>query len=230
MSWVQVWTGEAGWIHTKTIQMLTFRHVKKGRKEDWIEVVALPQQRVILQTCLNVGTSPKGEGDRKVWNTIVESRAQTVIAEVVRIISDRKYDGHLIQLRNLYTLNFEREPPETVDIDVWVWDIPCSSCHSYTPVVCPVGSHFGQSTSAATFANLALNIAERYPFYKKIPVHDKDTGEWSSTCINCGAPQDEWRVMESYLTAPGEEGARVEKTTFTIPLTEEERASYTKAA
>jgi hypothetical protein len=36
--------------------------------------------------------------------------------------------------------------------------------------------------------------------------------------------------MESYLTAPGEEGARVEKTTFTIPLTEEERASYTKAA
>jgi hypothetical protein len=230
MSWVQVWTGETGWIQSETIQMLTYRHMKRGRKEDWVEVVAHPQQRVLLQTCLNVGTCPKGEGDRKAWNAVVESRAQIVIAEVIRIISDRKYHGRIIQLRNTYTLTFDRDAPKTVDIDVWVWDIACPSCHAYTPVVCPVGSHFGQSSSPVSFTNLGPLIAERYPFYRKIPGHDREGGEYASTCINCGAPQDEWRVMESYLTSPGEDGSRVEKTTFIIPLTEEERAGYAKAA
>lgn len=228
MAWVQVWTGEAGWIQTETIQMLTSHPLKKGRKDDWIEVVALPQQRVLLQTCLNAGTYPKREEDRKFWNAIVESRSQAVIAEIARIIGDQKYHGRVIQLRNLYTLDFEREPPNTIDIEVWVWKICCTSCRKYTPVVCPVGSHFGHTTGSVTFENLAPLIAEKYPFYKKIPVGETDAEEYTSTCIHCGAPQDEWRVLESYLTTQSERDSVVEKTTFTIPLTEEERATYGK--
>jgi hypothetical protein len=229
MAWVQVWSGDAGWIHTETIQMLSCSPLKKGsKKEDWIEVIAHPQQRVLLQTCLNVGTYPKHEEDRKAWNIIAENRARAVIAEVVRIIGDPKHHGRVIQLRSLYTLNFEKEPPKTVDIEVWVWDICCSSCKRYTPVVCPVGSHFGHSTANVMFANLSPLISGKYPFYKKTPALEKDDGEFASTCLNCGAPQDEWRVLESYLTKSDEGGSIVKKTTFTVPLTEEERASYAK--
>jgi hypothetical protein len=229
MVWIQVGTDPHEFIRSEKIESVYYRSQKKGQSEDWIEIVARPMEKAILQISVNAGNIPKTERDHKTWQKLVNSRAHLVIEEVIRVLSDKEERSKIIALKDLITLDFEQEAPRNLDIEVWVWHIPCHNCHEETPVVYPVGAFFGYMLEFNFLSNLPLLLAEKYPFFKKGATKGKDGEEFRNTCIHCGEPQPDWRVMESYLELVNTPEIVQEKSRLTIPLTDAEKAEYMKA-
>lgn len=229
MVWIQVWTDPAEYIRSDKIESVYYRPIRKGQNEDWIEVVARPSEKVILQVSVNAGNIPKSESDQPAWQMLVNARAVQVISEVIRVISDPEKNARAISLKDIVVFDFVQEAPRSLDIEVWVWNIPCHNCQKETPVVYPVGSFFGFMLEFNFLSNLPLILAEKYQFFKKSSNKGKEGGEYRNTCINCGQPQEDWRVMESYLELTTSPGAVKEKVHITVPLTDEEQAQYRKA-
>ena len=230
MVWIQVWTDPSEYIRSDKIESVYYRPLKKGQDEDWIEVVARPAEKVILQVSVNAGNFPKSGMDQKAWQMLVNARAVQVISEVIGVISDPENKAKAISLKDLIRFDFVQEAPKNLDIEVWVWKIPCHNCKKETPVVYPVGSFFGFMLEFNFLSNLPLLLSEKYPFYKKKGhAKGKEGEEYHNTCTNCGHPQEDWRVMESYLELTTTPEVVSEKTHITVPLTEEEQAEYRKA-
>jgi|WetSurMetagenome_2_1015567.scaffolds.fasta_scaffold369284_1 hypothetical protein len=229
MVWIQAWADPHEFIHADKIESVYYRSTKKGQKEDWIEIIARPQEKVLLQFSVNAGNYPQNTADQKAWHTLVDARAYQVVTEVIQIISDPKLRTKTIHLKDLVTPDFGQEAPHTLDIEIWVWDIPCHNCHQETPVVYPVGAFFGYMLEFNFLSNLPKILAEHYPFFKKSPAKGKDADEYRNTCIHCGASQPDNRVMESYLELVNAPESVQEKVKLTIPLTDEERIEYQKA-
>ena len=229
MVWIQVWTDPQDFIRSEKIEAVYYRSLKKGQNEDWIEVVTRPQERVILQVSVNAGNFPKTETDQKAWQMLVNARALQVISEVIRVISDPDQRAKVISLKDLIAFDFVQEAPRNLDIEVWVWKIPCHNCGKETPVVYPVGSFFGFMLEFNFLSNLPLLLSEKYPFYKKAHAKGKEGEDYRNTCVNCGHAQEDWRVMESYLELVNTPGAVQEKVQLTVPLTDDEQAEYRKA-
>ena len=229
MVWIQVWTEPHEFIRSETIESVYYRPLKKGQNEDWIEVVARPSEKVILQVSVNAGNIPKSESDQKSWQMLVNARAIQVISDVVKVISDPDQRANVVSLKDLISFDFVQEAPKNLDIEVWVWDIACHNCGNQTPVVYPVGSFFGFMLEFNFLSNLPLILSEKYPFFKKGPTKGKDGEEYRNACVHCGHTQPDWRVMESYLELAGTPDLVKEKVHITVPLTEEEQSEYRKA-
>lgn len=229
MVWIQVWTDPNEFIRSEKIESVYYRSITKGQSEDWIEVTARPMGKVILQLSLNAGNPQKNAHDQKTWHTLIDTRARLVMAEVIRVISDKEQRSSIISLQDLITFDFEQEAPRSLDIEVWVWNIPCHNCHKETPVVYPVGAFFGYMLEFNFLSNLPLLLAERFPFFKKGAPTGKDGEEYRNTCIHCGETQPDWRVMESYMELVNTPELVQEKSRVVVPLTEAERAGYKKA-
>jgi hypothetical protein len=229
MVWIQGWTDPHEFIHAEKIESVYYRSIKKGNKEDWIEIIARPQEKVILQISMNTGNIPNNTSDLKAWHHLIDTRAFLVVNDVIRIIGDPKLRTQTIHLKDLISLDFGKEAPHTLDIEIWVWDIPCHNCHHETPVVYPVGAFFGYMLEFNFLSNLPLLLAEHYPFFLKAAAKGKESEEYHNTCIHCGEPQPDWRVMESYLELVNTPDAVQEKFMLTVPLTDEERVEYQRA-
>ena len=226
MVWIQAWSDPHEFIHAKKIESIYYRSIKKGQKEDWIEIIARPQEKVILQIALNAGNLPTSPNDLKAWHTLVDARAFQVVTDVIRIISDPTHRTMTVHLKDLVSLDFGQEAPHTLDMEIWVWDLPCQNCHQNTPVVYPVGAFFGYMLEFNFLSNLPLLLAEHYPFFKKGAAKGKEGEEYHNTCIHCGEPQPDWCVMESYMELAHTPEHVQEKFKLTVPLTEEERVEY----
>lgn len=229
MVWIQVWTDPTEFIRSDTIGSVYYRSIRKGQSEDWIEVVARPQERVILQISVNAGNMPKVDRDIKAWQLLVMTRAVQVITEVIRVISETEPKGKIVSLKDLVAFDFEQEAPKNLDIEIWVWDIACHNCGKETPVVYPVGSFFGFMLEFNFLKNLPLLLAERYNFFKKGSSKGKEGEEFRNACVHCGHSQPDWRVMESYLELVNKPDLVREKVHITVPLTEAEQEEYRKA-
>lgn len=229
MVWIQVWTDPHEFIRAEKIESVYYRSLKKGQSEDYIEVVALPMDKVILELSVNAGNKPKTERDQKTWQRLVNSRAHLAIEEVIQVISDKESRSKIVSLKDHITLDFDQEAPRNLDIEVWVWHIPCHNCNKETSVVYPVGAFFGYMLEFNFLSNLPLLLAEKYPFFRKGPTKGKDGEEYHNICIHCGESQPDHRVMESYLELATNPGIIQEKSRLTVPLTEEEKAEYKKA-
>jgi hypothetical protein len=229
MVWIQAWTDSHEFIHADKIESMYYRSIKKGHKEDWIEVIARPQEKVILQFSVNAGNFPQNAADQKTWHALVDARAYQIVNEVIRIISDPKLRAKTLHLKDYITPDFGHEAPHTLDIEIRVWDIPCHNCHQDTPVVYPVGAFFGYMLEFNFLSNLPKILAAQFPFFKKAAAKGKDAEEYRNTCIHCGEPQTDSRVMESYLEMANKPDLVQEKLTLTVPLTDEERVEYQKA-
>jgi hypothetical protein len=229
MVWIQVWTDPHEFIRADTIESIYYRSLRKGQKEDWIEVITRPHEKVILQISVNTGNLPANGGDQKAWQLLVNARAYDVIGDVVRVINDPALQSKVVHLKDLVVIDFGREAPQTLDIEIWVWDLPCHNCHQDTPVVYPVGAFFGYMLEFNFLSNLPRLLAEHYPFFKKAPVKEKEAEDYRNTCIHCGEPQPDWRVMESYLELVNNPEVVQEKYKLTVPLTEAEQEEYKKA-
>ncbi|PKL65312.1 MAG: hypothetical protein CVV32_04820 [Methanomicrobiales archaeon HGW-Methanomicrobiales-3] len=229
MVWIQVWTDPQEFIRSETIESVYYRPLPKGTDEDWIEVVARPSEKVILQVSVNAGAFPKSENDQQSWQMLFNARAIQVIADVVKIISDPDQKANIVSLKDLITFDFVQEAPRNLDIEIWVWDLACHHCGKETPVVYPVGSFFGFMLEFNFLSNLPLLLSEKYPFYTKAPQKGKEGEEFHNTCQHCGHSQPDWRVMESYLELVNRPERVKEKVHITVPLTAEERDEYRKA-
>jgi hypothetical protein len=229
MVWIQVWTDAHEFIRSDTIESIYYRLLKKGQSEDWVEILARPRDAVILQFPVNAGNFPKTVSDQKTWLRLVEARASQVMAEVIQAIDDPAQKSKMISLKDIVSLDFEQEAPRNLEIEVWVWNIPCHNCHKETPVVYPVGAFFGYMLEFNFLSNLPLLLAEKFPFFKKGSSKGKEGEEYRNACINCGEPQPDWRVMESYMELANTPGIVKEKSKLTVPLTEEEKVEYKKA-
>lgn len=229
MVWIQVWTDPQEFIRSETIESVYYRPIKKGQDEDWIEVVARPSEKVILQVSVSAGSFPKSESDQQAWQMLVNARAIQVISDVVRIISDQDQRANVVSLKDLITFDFVQEAPRNLDIEIWVWNISCHNCGKDTPVVYPVGSFFGFMLEFNFLTNLPLLLSEKYPFFRKAPSIGKEGEEYRNVCQHCGHPQPDWRVMESYLELVNKPEHVKEKIHITVPLTAEEQAEYRKA-
>jgi len=229
MVWIQVWTDPHEFIRAEKIESVYYRSIRKGQSEDWVEIVAQPMEKVILQIPVNAGNKPKTERDQKTWQRLIDSRARMAIEEVVQVISDKDQSLKIISLKEYVTLDFEQEAPRNLDIDIWVWKIACHNCKKETPVVYPVGAFFGYMLEFNFLSNLPLLLAERYPFFKKGHTKGKDGEEYRNTCTHCGEPLPDSSVMESYLELATHPDIVQEKARLVVPLTEEEKAEYKKA-
>ncbi|MCK9581531.1 MAG: hypothetical protein M0Q92_13940 [Methanoregula sp.] len=229
MVWIQVWADTNEFLRSEKIQSVSYRLQKNGQNDDWIEIVAHPMDKVILGICTNAGKIPSIEQDQKAWQKLVNTRAHLVIEEVIRVISDSDQRAKVVSLKDLVIPDFEYEAPGKLDIEIWVWNIPCQNCHKETPVVYPVGAFFGYMLEFNFLSNLPRLLAEKYPFFKKWSAKGKDGEEYRNTCTHCGEPQPDWRVMESYLDLSNNPEIVKEKSRLTVTLTEEEKAEYKKA-
>ncbi len=229
MVWIQVWTDPQEFIRSDTIVAVSYRIVKQGKSEDIIEVIAQPSGKIILKVPVNAGKYPANEHDQKTWQMLVNARALQVMGEVTRVISETEPKGKIISLKDLVAFDFELEAPKDLDIEVWVWELPCHNCEKQTPVVYPVGSFFGFMLEFNFLKNLPVILAERYPFYTKKPAKGRDGDEFHNSCVHCGHAQPDWRVMESYLEVVNTPGLVKEKVHITVPLTETEQEEYRKA-
>jgi hypothetical protein len=229
MVWIQAWADPHEFIHAGKIESVYYRSIKKGHKEDWIELVASPQEKVILQFSVNAGNYPKNAADQKAWHTLVDARAFQIVTEVIRTISDPALSTKIIHLKELIKPDFGREAPHTLDIEIWIWDISCHSCHQNTPVVYPVGAFFGYMLEFNFLSNLPKLLAEHYPFFRMTRTEGKEEEEYRNTCTHCGESQPDWLVMESYLELVNTPDVVSEKFMLNVPLTEEERNQYQKA-
>lgn len=229
MVWIQVLTDPHEYLRSDKIESVSYRLFVKGQSEDWIEVTARPGGKVILQISVNAGNSPKTIKDQKTWQKLVDTRARMVMEEVVRIISNKERQSEIISLQDLISFDFEQEAPQSLDIEVWVWNLTCHNCHRETPVVYPVGAFFGYMLEFNFLSNLPVQLAERFPFFKKGATKGKDGEEYRNTCIHCEQPQPDWLVMESYMELVNTPEVVQEKSRMVVPLTEEEKAEYKKA-
>jgi len=229
MVWIQVWTDPSEYIRSDKIESVYYRPLKGAPSEDWIEIVARPSEKVLLQVSVSAGSFPKGEREQKAWELLVNARAVQVISEVIRVISDPEKNARAISLKDIVVFDFVQEAPKNLDIEVWVWNIPCHNCKKETPVVYPVGSFFGFMLEFNFLSNLPVLLAKKYPFYKKGAAKGKEGAEYHNTCTNCGHLQEDWRVMESYMELTTTPEKVKEKIHITVPLTEEEQAEYRKA-
>jgi len=229
MVWIQVYTDPHEFIRSEKIESVSYRSITKDQSEDWIEIIARPMGKAVLQVPVNTGKFPKTVSDQKTWQRLVDARARQVVAEVIRVVSDKEQRSSIVSLQDLITFDFEKEAPRSLDIEVWVWNIPCHNCQKETPVVYPVGSFFGYMLEFNFLSNLPLLLAERFPFFKKGAPKGKDGEEFRNTCTHCGEPQPDWRVMESYLELVNTPGLVQEKARLVVPLTEEEKLEYKKA-
>lgn len=229
MVWIQVWSDPNEFIRSEKITSVSYRMAKTAAGQDWIEVVAEPMGRVILQASVRAGEIPRAGPGQKSWLRLVDARARLVMREVIRIISDKEQRAKMVSLHDLVIPDFEQEVPDNLSIEIQVWNIPCHHCHKETPVVYPVGAFFGYMLEFNFLSNLPRMLAEKYPFFKKAPAQETDAGEYRNTCVHCGEPQPDWCVMESYLEITNTPSLVTEKAQITVPLTDDEKAEYRKA-
>ncbi|NMB79324.1 MAG: hypothetical protein GYA23_09560 [Methanomicrobiales archaeon] len=229
MVWIQVWSVPHEYIRAEKIESVYYRTLTKGRSEDWIEILVRPMEKPVLQVCLNIGADPKTGEERKAWHQLAERRAGLVLEEVIRIISDKEHRTKMVSLKDLVDLDFTEEAPTSLDMEIWVWNLPCQTCGKETPVVYPVGAFFGYMLEFNFLSNLPRLLAEKFRFFKKGEGSTKEAGEYHNTCIHCGSAQPDWRVMESYLDLATHPDQVSEKSHITVPLTEAEKAEYKKA-
>jgi hypothetical protein len=229
MVWIQAWTDPHEFIHAKKIESIYYRPVTVGDREDTIEIIARPHEKVLLQISVNAGNLPTAPNDQKAWQKLVDARALLAVSEVIRVISDPELRSQVIQLKDYIAPEFGEDAPLSLDIEVWVWEIPCQNCHQKTPVVYPVGAFFGYMLEFNFLSRLPILLAGQFPFFKKGPAKGKDGEEYRNTCTHCGEPQPDFRVMESYLELVNKPDIVQKKMKITVPLTDKERIEYQRA-
>jgi|MTBAKMStandDraft_1061839.scaffolds.fasta_scaffold05121_5 hypothetical protein len=124
-------------------------------------------------------------------------------------------------------INKVKKGPESVIVEIWVWNMECYSCHNLTEVVYPEGEFYGYSLELNTLENLPVKIAEKYPTMKIVDKKTKDITEYGNTCSHCGAYQGDWFVFEDYLNYVYSPELLTERIFLEIPLTDDERIYYT---
>ncbi|OYT59552.1 hypothetical protein B6U81_05945, partial [Thermoplasmatales archaeon ex4484_30] len=116
-------------------------------------------------------------------------------------------------------------PPKEVEIEVWMWHKKCYKCGKETPVVwTSPNTIVGEfNVDPNSFEELPKKISDIYPFFKLTYSNTMKENIYGNVCINCGAYQGNWFVLEESLEIAYETRKIVEKRKLKITLSEQER-------
>ena len=118
--------------------------------------------------------------------------------------------------------------PKETDIELWTWTTQCWKCQKNTPVVWPNRGSCDftwESLSPQTFKNLPDAMQKKFTFFKIIEKRTMGVVEHGNSCINCGAYQGDWFVIEDLLEISYEPES-VEKHKVSIQLTDDEQVYF----